>query len=60
MLTKATVIKTFSEFPYSFSIDELVDKMILLDKIGKGIQNANAGNVITEDELDNIIEEWQK
>ena len=46
--------------PEIFSIDELVDRMILLDKIEKGIQDANNGNVISENELDKLIEEWSK
>ena len=60
MLTKTSVIKTISRFPYSFSIDELVDKMIFPEKIEKGIQYADNGRVISEDELEKRIEEWSK
>ncbi len=60
MLTKTNVIKTITKFPDHFSIDELVDKMILLDKIEKGIQQADEGNVISDEELDKKIEEWSK
>jgi hypothetical protein len=60
MLTKTSVIKTITRFPDSFSIDELVDKMILLEKIEKGIQDADNGKVISEDELEKRIEEWSK
>ncbi len=60
MLTRSNVIKTISNLPEIFSIDELVDRMILLDKIEKGIQDANNGNVISENELDKLIEEWSK
>lgn len=60
MLTKTNVIKTLSSLPDSFSIDELVDKMILLDKIENGLKQANNGKVISEDELDKKIEEWLK
>jgi predicted transcriptional regulator len=60
MLTRASVIKTISRFPDNFSIDELVDKMILLEKIEKGIQDADNGRVISEDELEKRIEEWSK
>lgn len=60
MLTKTNVIKTITRFPDNFSIDELVDKMILLDKIEKGIHDADSGKVITDEELDNKIEEWLK
>jgi len=60
MLTKTSVIKTITRFPDNFSIDELVDKMILLEKIEKGIQDADNGRVITDDELEKQIEEWSK
>jgi predicted transcriptional regulator len=60
MLTKRSVIKTITRFPDNFSIDELVDKMILLEKIEKGIQDADNGRVISEDELEKRIEEWSK
>ena len=60
MLTKAAVIKTITGLPDHFSIDDLVDKMILLDKIEKGIQQADNGNVISDNELDKKIDEWLK
>lgn len=60
MLTKTNVIKTITRFPDKFSIDELVDEMILLDKIERGIQDADNGKVISENELDKRIEEWSK
>jgi Zn-dependent alcohol dehydrogenase len=60
MLTKANVLKTITRFPDHFSIDELVDKMILLDKVEKGIQQADSGKVISEKDLDKLIEEWSK
>ena len=60
MLTKTNVIKTITRFPDNFSIDELVDEMILLDKIERGIQDADNGRVISDEELDKRIEEWSK
>jgi predicted transcriptional regulator len=60
MLTKSNVIKTINKLPDNFSIDELVDKMILLDKIEKGINEANNGKVISEDEVERLMGEWLK
>ncbi len=60
MLTKTNLIKTITRFPDNFSIDELVDKMILLDKVEKGIKEADNGKVISDEELDIKIEEWLK
>ena len=60
MLTKSNVIKTITKFPERFSVDDLVYKMILLDKIEKGLQQADNNQVISDEELDKKIEEWLK
>lgn len=38
--------------------NSLGDKMILLEKIEKGIQDADKGSVISENELEKRFEEW--
>jgi len=60
MLQKSTVIKTIANLPDQFSIDELVDKMILLDKIEKGINQADSNQVISDEELEREIKKWLK
>lgn len=60
MLKKSNVLKTLTKFPEHFSVDELVEKMILLDKIEKGLQQADKDQVISDEELDKKIEEWLK
>jgi predicted transcriptional regulator len=60
MLTKSEVINTITRFPDQFSIDDLVDKMVLLDKIERGINSADNGRVVSEEEVDQKIEEWLK
>jgi predicted transcriptional regulator len=60
MLKKEQVINTISNFPEKFSLDELIEKMILLDKIEKGLEDSEKGNVITEEELEEKVKEWSK
>ncbi len=60
MLSKSNVLKTITSFPEHFSIDELIDKMILLDKVEKGIQDAEKGDVISDEEMQNEIKKWLK
>ena len=60
MLTKEKVINTIAALPESFSLDELVERMIVLEKIEKGIKDSDEGNVITEEELDKQMKEWLK
>lgn len=60
MLTKEKVIKTISGLPERFSLDELVERMIVLEKIEKGLEDSDKDNVLTEDELEEKIKEWSK
>lgn len=60
MLNKEQVINTISKFPDQFSIDELMDRLILLDKIEKGLKDSEEDNVISEEDLEKRINEWSK
>ena len=44
----------------SFSLDDLVERMIVLEKIEKGLKDSDEGNVLTEEELEEQMEEWLK
>ena len=58
MLTKTKVLKTINRLPNEFSIDELVDQMILLEKIEIGLKQSETGQVISDEELDKEIARW--
>ncbi|MGH2642707.1 MAG: hypothetical protein ACRDE2_02065 [Chitinophagaceae bacterium] len=58
MLTKKELIESIGNFPEKFTIDELIDRLILIDKIEKGNEQSEKGQVISEEELDKEIEKW--
>lgn len=58
MLTQTKVLKAIRQLPEEFSIDELVEKMILIEKIEIGISQAKHGEVISDEELDIEIAKW--
>ncbi len=60
MLTKRKVMNTISNLPEKFSLDELVEKMIVLEKIEKGIEDSDSDNILNEEELEAKIREWSK
>lgn len=45
MLTKSNVIKTISTFPDNFILDELVEKLIFIDKVERGLEQSLTNNV---------------
>jgi len=58
MLTKSNVIKTISNFPDNFTLDELVEKLIFMDKVERGLEQSLANNVFSEDEAKKKLSKW--
>ncbi len=58
MLTKTKLKEQIEKFPENFSIDELIERLILLEKIERGNKQSENGEVITDAELDIEIEKW--
>ncbi|MFT7072044.1 hypothetical protein [Patiriisocius sp. Uisw_017] len=55
MLSKEIVRKQLENFPDQFSIDELVERLILLVKIEKGNKQSEDNNVVSDNDLDKEI-----
>jgi hypothetical protein len=60
MLTKENVIKTVSKLPDSFSLDELIDKLLFIDKVQKGLEESFADKVHSKEEAKNRLSKWLK
>ena len=58
MLTKDKVYKSLDDLPEKFSLDELLDKLILLQKIETGLEQSDDGQIIADEELDSKLEKW--
>lgn len=58
MLTKTKLKDQTEKFSEEFSLDELIDRSILIEKIEKGNMQSEKGEVISETELDKEIIKW--
>lgn len=58
MITKTRLKEQIEQFPERFSIDELIDRLILIEKIDLGITQSANGEVLSEEELDKEITKW--
>ncbi len=59
-ITKANLKSQIEKFPEQFTIGELVEKLILIEKIESGIKQSKNDEVITDAKLDIEIEKWFK
>lgn len=49
-IIERTVIKTLSTFPDNFTLDELMEKLIFMDKVERRLEQSLTNNVFSEEE----------
>ena len=60
MLTKEKIHYTIDSLPDNLTIDQVIDQMILLDKIEQGIKDVDEGRVYTSEEVKEKLNKWLK
>lgn len=58
MLTKKEVIKSLKNMPEKFSIDEAMDRLIVLHKIEKGREEIRQGKGLTTEQARKKLKKW--
>jgi hypothetical protein len=57
-MTKDVVINTLKEFPESFTIDELIEKLIFKQKVQTGLDQSKNENVVSTDSAKEQLKQW--
>ena len=60
MLTKEKIHYTIDSLPDNITIDQVIDQMILLDKIEQGIKDVDDGRVYSSEEVKEKLNKWLK
>lgn len=60
MLTKEKIKKSIDTLPDNLTIDQVIDRMIMLDKIEQGLKDVEDGNVYTTEEAKDKLSKWLK
>ena len=55
MLTKVKVKKSIDNLPDSFTIDELIDQLIFIEKVEEGILQSEQGKVVSNEDVKKMI-----
>lgn len=58
MIAKEKVIQTLTQMPDTFSVEDLIEKLLLINKIETGIQQADAGKTLTYEETQEKLKKW--
>ncbi|MEM9687599.1 MAG: hypothetical protein AAF934_11860 [Bacteroidota bacterium] len=57
-MKKAKALSTLHELPEEFELDELIKRLIFIDKVEKGLQQAKEGKTISHEQLKAEMKKW--
>jgi predicted transcriptional regulator len=58
MLTKEKIKNSIDSLPDNWKIDQVIDQLILLDKVEQGLKDIEDGYVFTSEEVKSKLNKW--
>ena len=58
MIAKEKIIQTLAKMPDTFSVEDLIEKLLLINKIETGLQQAEAGKLLTYEQTQDKLKKW--
>jgi predicted transcriptional regulator len=59
-MKKIQILETIQDMPEEFSIDDLIERLMILQKIEEGQEQIKAGKFYTEEEAKKKLGKWLK
>ena len=59
-MKKAQLIETIQDLPEDFPVDDLIERLVIIQKIEDRQQKVLAGETLTEEEAKMKLEKWLK
>lgn len=59
-VSRQLIMKAMESLPEETTLEEAVDRIILLYKISEGLQQADAGNTVSNEEAKMRLNKWLK
>ncbi len=60
MLTKDKVKKTLDSLPDNFTVDQIVEELVVLNKIEEGLKDIEEGKTYTTAQVKQELKKWLK
>lgn len=52
------VLETVKEFPQEFDLEELIERLVFVEKIEKGLQQIEEDKTIPHEQVKDMIKKW--
>ena len=59
-MKKSTVIQTLNELPQRFELDELLERLMVIEKIDEALEDPKSGKTVSHDKVKKMVAKWNK
>jgi predicted transcriptional regulator len=59
-MKKSTVIQTLNELPQKFDLDDLLERLMVIEKIDEALEDAKSGKTVSHDKVKKMVAKWNK
>jgi hypothetical protein len=60
MITKTQLINSLNKLPENLTVDQVIDHIIFVEKVQKGLDDVANGRVYTKEEARDKLKKWLK
>jgi len=60
MITKTKLLEHVKNFPDEMELEELIERLIFIEKLEQRIKQSDEGNTVEEKEIDKMLQGWSK
>ncbi|HUW07669.1 MAG TPA: hypothetical protein VMW01_15580 [Williamwhitmania sp.] len=60
MITKENLIQAINKMPDKFSVDDIIEELVLLSKIEHGLADVESGRVYSKKQVEKKMAKWLK
>jgi predicted transcriptional regulator len=59
-MKKTTLVESLENLPEEFSLEDIIERLIILDKLEDGRKQYEEGKIFTHDQVKQKLEKWLK
>lgn len=59
-MKKDKVIEAMNDLPQEFDLEELMDRLVFIEKVEKGLAQSKEGKTVSHEKVKEMIKKWQE
>jgi predicted transcriptional regulator len=57
-MKREKVMETVKEFPQEFELEDLIERLVFVEKIEKGLEQIKEGKTVPHEQVKELIKKW--